>query len=363
MRLLFVLLLLPAALACAEPATIIRASRAEEGAGDRRRDDRPARREHRGRRARAQGRLDARQDARAAKAGCACSRCASAARRGEAGRQRHVAALQRGAHRHRAARRSPPACAASTPSCSPTRSPTRPSWRRCRSSRRRRDAAAGFAAKGKLQRAGRGGSEDEHALTLSLLCSPTAPAQAQFRFPTSNQPLVDSVKNVGKATHGHRREPGNRHRPDMAARLLGAAPLVNDARLQRYVNNVGRWLASQTERPGPAVAVRRARRAAAQRLRRARRHHLRHARTARAHAQRGRARRRARPRDRARGEEAPSQGDPEGRAGRLAGEALSMAVQDRNARGARQAGLASATRCIRAAWTRPTSSRPTASAW
>jgi hypothetical protein len=33
-----------------------------------------------------------------------------------------------------------------------------------------------------------------------------------------------------------------------AARLLGAAPLVADARLQRYLNNVGRWLASQTER-------------------------------------------------------------------------------------------------------------------
>lgn len=36
---------------------------------------------------------------------------------------------------------------------------------------------------------------------------------------------------------------------DVAARLLGAAPLVSDARMQRYVNNVGRWLASQTERP------------------------------------------------------------------------------------------------------------------
>ena len=31
--------------------------------------------------------------------------------------------------------------------------------------------------------------------------------------------------------------------------LLGAAPLVNDAGLQQYVNRVGRWVANQSERP------------------------------------------------------------------------------------------------------------------
>lgn len=31
--------------------------------------------------------------------------------------------------------------------------------------------------------------------------------------------------------------------------LLGAAPLVKDAALQKYVNEVGRWVASQSERP------------------------------------------------------------------------------------------------------------------
>ena len=35
----------------------------------------------------------------------------------------------------------------------------------------------------------------------------------------------------------------------IAANLLGAAPLVNDPELQRYVNRVGLWLALQTERP------------------------------------------------------------------------------------------------------------------
>ena len=36
---------------------------------------------------------------------------------------------------------------------------------------------------------------------------------------------------------------------EIAGRTLGAAPLVVDAELQAYVNRVGRWVASQTERP------------------------------------------------------------------------------------------------------------------
>jgi formylglycine-generating enzyme required for sulfatase activity/Zn-dependent protease with chaperone function len=36
---------------------------------------------------------------------------------------------------------------------------------------------------------------------------------------------------------------------ELSASLLGAAPLVNDEELQRYVNRVGLWLALQTERP------------------------------------------------------------------------------------------------------------------
>lgn len=36
---------------------------------------------------------------------------------------------------------------------------------------------------------------------------------------------------------------------EIAGRMLGAAPLVNDAALQAYVNRVGRWIAQQSERP------------------------------------------------------------------------------------------------------------------
>jgi beta-barrel assembly-enhancing protease len=35
----------------------------------------------------------------------------------------------------------------------------------------------------------------------------------------------------------------------IAGNLLGAAPLVQDKNLQKYVNNVGRWVASMSERP------------------------------------------------------------------------------------------------------------------
>ena len=35
----------------------------------------------------------------------------------------------------------------------------------------------------------------------------------------------------------------------VAANLLGVAPLVKDEKLQRYVNTVGRWVAAQSERP------------------------------------------------------------------------------------------------------------------
>lgn len=36
---------------------------------------------------------------------------------------------------------------------------------------------------------------------------------------------------------------------EIAGNLLGAAPLVKDTALQNYVNSVGRWVASQSERP------------------------------------------------------------------------------------------------------------------
>ena len=83
---------------------------------------------------------------------------------------------------------------------------------------------------------------------ILVLAAIALPAHAQFNFNINR--LVDSVKNVGKATQEIDQKQEIEIGQDMAARLLGAAPLVDNARLQRYVNNVGRWLASQSERPG-----------------------------------------------------------------------------------------------------------------
>jgi len=82
------------------------------------------------------------------------------------------------------------------------------------------------------------------ALALAFLA---LPAQAQFNLNINR--MIDSVKNVGKATQEIDQKQEIEIGQDMAARLLGAAPLVDNPRLQRYVNDVGRWLASQTERP------------------------------------------------------------------------------------------------------------------
>jgi predicted Zn-dependent protease len=84
-----------------------------------------------------------------------------------------------------------------------------------------------------------------------LLLFAAAAAQAQFRLPNLDvNRLIDSAKNVGKAAKDIDEPEEIAIGRDLAATLLGAAPLVNDAGMQRYVNNVGRWLAAQTERPG-----------------------------------------------------------------------------------------------------------------
>jgi predicted Zn-dependent protease len=87
-------------------------------------------------------------------------------------------------------------------------------------------------------------------LSTVLFLSTGSLAYAQFRLPNLDvNRLVDSVKNVGKATKEINQEEEIAIGRDLAATLLGAAPLVPDPRMQRYVNSVGRWIASQSERP------------------------------------------------------------------------------------------------------------------
>ena len=85
---------------------------------------------------------------------------------------------------------------------------------------------------------------------LLVLVLVAAPTHAQFNFRDLNiNKMLDTAKNVVKATTEIAEPEEIAIGRDMAARLLGAAPLANDPALQRYVNLVGRWLASQSERP------------------------------------------------------------------------------------------------------------------
>ena len=88
------------------------------------------------------------------------------------------------------------------------------------------------------------------AVLLFALAAASAPAAAQFRFDLNR--IIDTAKSLGKAsteiTEPQEVEIGRQY----AAVLLGAAPLVPDPGLQRYVNTLGRWVALHAERPALA---------------------------------------------------------------------------------------------------------------
>ncbi|GAA5786218.1 peptidase M48 [Chitiniphilus shinanonensis] len=69
-----------------------------------------------------------------------------------------------------------------------------------------------------------------------------------------NPDLVNAVGGVIQNTVDANRTIGPQEEATigdgLAANLLGAAPLVKDAELQRYVNQVGQWLASRSDSPG-----------------------------------------------------------------------------------------------------------------
>jgi len=83
------------------------------------------------------------------------------------------------------------------------------------------------------------------ALVLVLGICMAAPASAQsidlnrlFSIGRDAVTAVTGVSEEEELTMGR----------EIAGRMLGAAPMVNDAALQAYVNRVGRWVAAQSER-------------------------------------------------------------------------------------------------------------------
>jgi beta-barrel assembly-enhancing protease len=61
--------------------------------------------------------------------------------------------------------------------------------------------------------------------------------------------LVSAGKSVAEANKDFTEEQEIALGEDLMATILGAAPLYKDERIQRYVNRVGRWVASHSERP------------------------------------------------------------------------------------------------------------------
>lgn len=61
--------------------------------------------------------------------------------------------------------------------------------------------------------------------------------------------IFDIGKDVATAASGLSEDEEIAVGREVAGRTLGAAPLVADPELQAYVNQVGRWVAAQTERP------------------------------------------------------------------------------------------------------------------
>lgn len=68
---------------------------------------------------------------------------------------------------------------------------------------------------------------------------------AKASIPPVNPKLTEAVKELKGPNESEEIAIGRQ----IAGNLLGAAPLVKDDKLQKYVNRIGRWVAAQSERP------------------------------------------------------------------------------------------------------------------
>lgn len=86
------------------------------------------------------------------------------------------------------------------------------------------------------------------ALLLGFGMALAAETSLAFQFDLDK--IGSVIGNVQKSSQEIDEKEEIRLGEEMAANLLGAAPLMKDGNAQKYVNQVGRWLALQTERPG-----------------------------------------------------------------------------------------------------------------
>ena len=83
------------------------------------------------------------------------------------------------------------------------------------------------------------------ALALSLSTAYGFDLQQELRNAARELKKPGKISELG----GYSEEEEHAIGREIAGNLLGAAPLVKDAKLQKYVNSVGRWVADQSERP------------------------------------------------------------------------------------------------------------------
>ncbi len=87
------------------------------------------------------------------------------------------------------------------------------------------------------------------AVLLAAALGAGLPAAAQFDLGNILDKAIDTGRKLSEANHEYTTDEEVALGDGIAAGFLGAAPLDPDARLQRYVNRVGRWLALHSGRP------------------------------------------------------------------------------------------------------------------
>jgi predicted Zn-dependent protease len=87
-------------------------------------------------------------------------------------------------------------------------------------------------------------------LLLGTATLVSAPAAAQFGTLNNIIGKAQSAQKIGEGLRRISETEEIKIGGDLAAMLLGAAPLIADPAKQRYINTLGRWLALHGERPG-----------------------------------------------------------------------------------------------------------------
>lgn len=87
------------------------------------------------------------------------------------------------------------------------------------------------------------------AAALSLTALSASPAHAQFPNLGGLFDKAQSAKKIGEGLRTITEAEEIKLGGDLAGMILGAAPLLKDDAKQRYVNMLGRWLASHSTRP------------------------------------------------------------------------------------------------------------------